>query len=102
MVADKMKVKHGEPLIRKQPDNQSTLNTSVQRPCVVIYALARAQDDRTRLNSKQTVPRFSGFHANMSKLDEKSQAIYHMTYPNPASKTIPYDIPCKLEKSIKE
>ncbi len=102
VVTDTRKVKHREPPIRKKPDDQSTPNTSVPRTCCVIHALARAHDDTTRLYPEQTLPQFSGCHVNISKLDEKSQVIYYMTYPKPHRKTISYDIPCKLEKSIKE
>ena len=67
----------------------------------MIHALARAQEDRSRPKpEEQTVPGFSGFHANMSV--EKSCAIYHVTYPNPPSKTILYDVMRKLIKSIAE
>ena len=51
---------------------------------------------------EQPVPGFLGFHANMSEPDEKSQAIYHMTYPDPPSKTILYDVMCKLATAIKD
>jgi len=95
--------KRGEPPLRKPPADQSTPppDTSVQRIRGVIHALARAQDERTRPKpEEQTVPGFSGFHASMSNADEKSRAIYHMTYPNPPSKTILNDVMCKLAKSI--
>ena len=96
-------VKRGEPPIRKQPENQNVpLDTSAQRIRSVIHALARAQDDQSRPKvEEQTVPAFSGFYANMSKPEEKSRAIYHMTYPNPPGKTILYDVMCKLAKSIR-
>ena len=97
--------KRGEPPLRKPPADQSTPppDTSVQRIRGVIHALARAQDERTRPKpEEQTVPGFSGFHASMSNADEKSRAIYHMTYPNPPSKTILNDVMCKLAKSIEE
>ena len=38
----------------------------------------------------------------MSKPVTKSRAIYHMTYPDPPSKTIIYNVLCKLAKSITE
>ena len=97
-------VKRGEPPIRNRPENQSApLDTSAQRTRGVIHALARAQEDRTRPKSEeQTLPGCSGFHANMSKSDQKSRAIYHMTYPDPPSKTIVYDVMCKLAKAIDE
>ena len=69
----------------------------------MIHELARPQEDRSRPKpEEQTVPGFSGFHANMSEPVEKSCAIYHVTYPNPPSKTILYDVMCKLIKSIAE
>jgi len=51
---------------------------------------------------EQTVPGFSGFHARTSNAEEKSRPIYHMTYPNPPSKTILNGVMCKLAKSIEE
>ena len=67
----------------------SNLDTYAQRSRGLIHALARAKDDQLRLKpEEQTVPGFSGFYANMSKPDEESRAIYHMTYSNPPSKTI--------------
>lgn len=38
----------------------------------------------------------------MSTADEKIRAIYHMTYTNPPSKSILYDVMQKLGKSIEE
>jgi len=38
----------------------------------------------------------------MSNADEKSRAIYHMTYANPPSKTIVNDVMCKLAELIEE
>ena len=38
----------------------------------------------------------------MSNGEEKSRPIYHMTYPNPPSKTILNDVMCKLTKSMEE
>lgn len=84
-------------------DDLSTSDISTQRIHGVIHAMARAQVDRGRPKpEEQTVPGFSGFHANMSKPDEKSRAIYHMTYLNPPSKTMLYNAMCKLAKSIEE
>ena len=97
-------MKRGEPPIRKPLEYQDIItDTSGQRRRGVIHALARAQDDRSRPKpEEQTVPGYFGFYANMSKPVEKSQAIYHMTYPNPPSKTILYDVMCKLTNSIDE
>jgi len=97
-------VKRGEPPLRKQPtDNRPPPDTAAPRTRGVIHTLARAQDDRTRPKpEEQTVPGFSGFHARMSNGEEKSRPIYHMTYPNPPSKTILNDVMCKLTKSMEE
>ena len=97
-------VKRGEPPLRKQPtDNRPPPDTAAPRTRGVIHTLARAQDDRTRPKpEEQTVPGFSGFHARMSNGEEKSRPIYHMTYPNPPSKTILNDVMCKLAKSMEE
>lgn len=96
--------KRGEPPIRKQAEDDSLpQNTSVQRTRGVIHALARAQDDGKRPKpEEQTVPGFSGFHARMSSADAKSRAIFHMTYPDPPSKTILNDVLCKLSKAIED
>ena len=92
-------VKRGEPPIRTQPGTGTESHSHRTRG--VIHALARARDDRTRPNPEdQTVPGFSGFHARMSNPQDKSQAIYHMTYPNPPCKTILYDVMSKLSRSI--
>jgi len=95
-------VKHGEPPLRKQPtDNRLPPDTAAQRTRGVIHALAKAQDDQTRPKpEEQTVSGFSGFHARMSNAEEKSRPIYHMTYPNPPSKTILNDVMCKLAKKM--
>ena len=96
-------VKRGEPPIRERAADDSPRDTFMQRSRGVIHALARAQDDRTRPKpEEQTVPGFSGFQARMSNADEKSRAIYHMTYPDPPSKTILNDVLCKLAKAIEE
>ena len=69
-------VKRGEPPIRKQIEYAVNLDTSAQRTRSIIHALARAQEDRLRpMPHEQTVPAFSGFHANMAKPVEKSRAI---------------------------
>ena len=96
-------VKRGEPPIRVVADHQiSPPDTSTQRMRGVIHAMARAGDDRSRPKpEEQTVPGFSGFHANMSEPDDRSRAIYHMTYPNPPSKTVLYDVMHKLAKAVK-
>ena len=54
------------------------------------------------LRQKNRLSGFSRFHASMSNADEKSRAIYHMTYTNSPSKTILNDVMCKLAKSIEE
>ncbi len=96
-------VKRREPPIRKKETDLSNFDTFAQRTRGVVHALARAKDDRVRPKpEEQTVPGFSGFHANMSKPDEESRAIYHMTYSNPPSKTILFDVMCKLVKLIEE
>ena len=97
-------VKRGEPSIRERvADNNPPEDTSLHRGRGVIHALARAKDDRTRPKpEEQTVPGFSGFQARMSNADEKSRAIYYMTYPDPPSKTVLYDVLCKLAKAIDE
>lgn len=97
-------VKRGQPPIRKRAaDDSPPQDTSMQRTRGVIHALARAQDDRTRPKpEEQTVPGFSGFQARMSNADEKSRAIYHMTYPDPPSKTVLNNVLCKLAKAIEE
>ena len=98
-------VKRGEPPVRKEPDRNedNTSDTCAQRTRSVIHALARAQPDKARPKPEdQTVPGFSGFHAKMSQPVEKSRAIYHITYPDPPSKTILYDVMSNLAKSINE
>ena len=92
-------VKRGEPPIRTQPGTGTESHSHRTRG--VIHALARARDDRTRPNPEdQAAPGFSGFHARMSNPQNKSQAIYHMTYPDPPCKTILYDVMSKLSRSI--
>ncbi|XP_071094997.1 protein crumbs-like [Haliotis cracherodii] len=97
-------IKRGEPPIRAETENNSILfDTSTQRTRGVIHALSRAQDDLSRPKpEEQQVPGYKGFHANMSQPQEKSRAIYYMTYSDPPSKTILYDVMCKLAKSINE
>lgn len=97
-------VKRGEPPVRERvADESPPPDTSVQRTRGVIHALARANEDRSRPTpEEQTVPGFSGFQARMSNADEKSRAIYYMTYPDPPSKTVINDVLCKLAKAIEE
>ena len=96
-------VKRREPPIRTPAEDSAPPDTSIQRTHGIIHALARAEDDRTRPKpEEQTVPAFSGFQAKMSNADEKSRAIYHMTYSNPPSKSILCDVMQKLAKSIEE
>ena len=69
----------------------------------VIHALSRTNDDLERPEPhKQKVPGFAGFFAQMSDPVEKSVALYHMTYPEPPSKTILHDIMSKIARSIEQ
>lgn len=95
-------LKRGEPPIRKQSDDNLP-DTSAQRTRGVIHELTRSDDDHSRPHPKdQSVPVMPAFHANMSEPDKKSRAIYHMTYPDPPSKTILYDVMSNLAKSVNE
>lgn len=93
--------KRGEPPIRPRITDEEHLNTAHQRMRGVIHAMARSKADGTRPKPEdQSIPAFSGFQAKLSPETTKSQAIYHMTYPDPPGKSILYDVLCKLAKAI--
>ena len=96
-------VRPSEPPIRNRPQEEESNGTEKQRTRGVIHALARSDNDLNRPDvNHQTVPGFSGFQAKMSHPVEKSNAIYHMTYPNPPNKTILNDVMTKLAKSVED
>ena len=92
----------------KEPPERSFVEvpintTKPQRMLSVIHALARSGDGCERpIPNDQKVPAYSGFQSCISESLKKSKPYYQVSYPEPPSKSVCYDVMLKLVNAMRE